>query len=132
MEVSTIILSIVLVSANGILAYSEYCRRKDFSQRLKDLKEKKIANGVKGKDLDEDDLKDEIEPKQRYSWIFSIVICLDVWIVGAITTHLWASEFFKDVPDGDSCKALFGDSFGAVNALVSALAFAGMIVAFVY
>lgn len=131
MEVSTIIIISILVVANGVLAYSEYRRRQDFAQSIDCLKKRKLAQGVKEDKLDEDDLKDEVEPKQRYSWIFGIVICLDIWILGAVGTHLWASKFFVDVPAGDSRKALFGDSFGAVNALVSAFAFAGMIVAFI-
>lgn len=122
---------VILLLVNGILIYSEWHKRKDYAAQLEQLKKEKIEKGFKAEELNEDDLKDEIEPKQRYSWIFGIVICLDIWIVGAVCTHLWAAHFFKDVPDGDSRKALFGDSFGAVNALVSAFAFAGMIVAFI-
>lgn len=131
METSYYIIIVILLIANGILIYSEYRRRNDFAKRLEKLKQKKVSKGAKPDDLDEEDLKDEVEPKQSYSWIFGIVICIDIWIIGAVITHLWAAEFFNEVPKEDSRKALFGDSFGAVNALVSAFAFAGMIVAFI-
>lgn len=55
---------------------------------------------------------------------------MDILIIGSVVTNYWADNFFK-VADPDNNKALFGDSFGAVNALVSAFAFAGMIVAFI-
>lgn len=131
MSLSSIIILAFLLLVNGILIYSECCKRRDYATQLEQLKKEKIEKGFRAEELNEEDLKDEIEPKQRYSWIFGIVICLDIWIVGAICTHFWAAHFFIDVPDSDSRKALFGDSFGAVNALVSAFAFAGMIVAFI-
>jgi hypothetical protein len=101
--------------------------------------------------LSDDDLEDEIEPKQCHVWILGVVICLNIWILGAVSTHWWATTYFADDAtaqtvypqvSAESCvspteagdattRGLFGDSFGAVNALVSALAFAGMIVAFV-
>ena len=96
-----------------------------------ELRKQLLANGTLESEIDDDELKDEIEPKQVYSWILGIVICLDIWILGAVATHWWADAFFNEVGETDSNKALFGDSFGAVNALVSAFAFAGMIVAFV-
>lgn len=80
---------------------------------------------------DEKDLRDEISPLHWYAWTFGICVCLDIWIVGAWMTHLWAGKYFIHVADTDNNKALFGDSFGAVNALISAFAFAGMIVAFI-
>ncbi len=131
METPTIIIVVVLVIANGIMIFSLIRKKRDELKQLKELKKDKKSHGINIDEIKEDDLKDEIEPKQCYSWILGIVICLDIWIFGAIITHWWADSFFKDVPDGDSRKALFGDSFGAVNALVSALAFAGMIVAFI-
>lgn len=131
METPTIIIVVVLVIANGIMIFSLIRKKRDELKQLKELKKDKKSHGINIDEIKEDDLKDEIEPKQRYSWILGIVICLDIWIIGAIITHWWADSFFKDVSDGDSRKALFGDSFGAVNALVSALAFAGMIVAFI-
>ena len=96
--------------------------KKDELNRLKQEPENK------NKSIKE--LADEIEPRQWYTWVFSSVLCLDIWLLGAIFTHLWAGSFFNDVQENDSRKALFGDSFGAVNALVSAFAFAGMIVSF--
>lgn len=131
METPTIIIVVVLVIANGIMIFSLIRKKRDELKQLRELKKDKKSHGINIDEIKEDDLKDEIEPKQCYSWILGIVICLDIWIFGAIITHWWADSFFKDVPDGDSRKALFGDSFGAVNALVSALAFAGMIVAFI-
>lgn len=131
MGLSTIIIIALLLISNGILVYSEYCRNKDYSLQLEKLKNDKISSGIPIDRIIEDDLKDEIEPKQQYSWVLGIVICFDIWIIGAICTHLWASAFFDDVPESNSRKALFGDSFGAVNALVSAFAFGGMIVAFI-
>lgn len=131
MIASWVIISGVLVVANAILIFSEYQRRKYNKEELARLKNAKLAEGIPEGEIEEDDLKDEIEPQQRYSWIFGIVICLDIWLIGAVLTHLWAEQYFTDVEKADSRKALFGDSFGAVNALVSAFAFAGMIVAFI-
>jgi len=131
MELSTVIVLSFFIVSNVGLFISEKLKKKDIERQLQILKNKKLSKGAKLEDLDDDDLKDEIEPKQRYAWIFSVIICLDIWIGGAIITHLWASHFFIEVGPEDSRRALFGDSFGAVNALVSALAFAGMIVAFV-
>ena len=77
-----------------------------------------------------EELKEEIKPQTGFTWTFCICICLDIWIIGAYLTHLWAANYFLEVKEEDSNKALFGDSFGAVNALISAFAFAGMLVAF--
>lgn len=62
--------------------------------------------------------------------IIAILVCLILWIGGMFLTHWYANHFF-DVPSGNSKQALFGDSFGAVNALISACAFAGVIIALV-
>lgn len=131
MSTPAIIILAILVVANGTLAVSAICRRKNSKKQLEELRSEKKAAGLSESEIDDEDLKDEIEPQQRYSWIFGIVVCLDIWLLGAVFTHLWAEHYFTDVPDEDSRKALFGDSFGAVNALVSAFAFAGMIVAFI-
>lgn len=120
-----------LILINGALIATEICRRWAISNQLSALREEKLKRGVPSENLNEDDLRDEIEPNQHYSWIIAIMVCLDIWLAGAAITHLWAESFFEDVPNGDSRKALFGDSFGAVNALISAFAFAGMIVAFI-
>lgn len=70
------------------------------------------------------------EPNGKVWWIGAIVICLLLWGGGYMLTNY---IFFNYFPVGkDNCApALFGDSFGAVNALISAFAFAGMIVTFV-
>lgn len=58
--------------------------------------------------------------------IIAVLICLGIWTGGMFFTHWYASTHFI-VPEGNSKEALFGDSFGAVNALISAFAFAGVI-----
>ncbi|MBK5722084.1 putative phage abortive infection protein [Dysgonomonas sp. Marseille-P4677] len=63
--------------------------------------------------------------------IVAICICLSIWLGGMLLTHWYANEYFKVSNLEDNKEALFGDSFGAVNALVSAFAFAGVIVAIV-
>lgn len=63
-------------------------------------------------------------------WGISLAICISVWLVGICLTTLYARHCFA-VGDADNAPALFGDSFGGVNALISAFAFAGMIVSFV-
>lgn len=73
------------------------------------------------------------EPKSWKWWLFAIVICLLIWCGGYILTK-WLSgcSCIFQVDGETSTTALFGDSFGGVNALVSALAFAGMIVTFAF
>lgn len=131
MIASWVVIIGILVVTNSILIISEYHRWKYNKEEFARLKNAKLAKGILESEIDEDDLKDEIEPQQRYSWILGIVICLDIWLIGAVFTHFWAEQYFTEVGEADSRKALFGDSFGAVNALVSAFAFAGMIVAFI-
>jgi len=137
MSTASWIITAILFVANVTLIVSEVFKFRNRKKEIAELRRKKESEMVHraGADsletLTDDDLEDEIEPKQRHVWILGIVICLDIWILGAVLTHLWAASFFIDVPKEDSRKALFGDSFGAVNALVSAFAFAGMIVAFV-
>lgn len=75
---------------------------------------------------DTDDLKD---PKSWKWWTLSVVICLVIWAVGGFLTNRFAASYFE-VGLEDNAPALFGDSFGAVNALISAIAFAGMLVTF--
>lgn len=156
-----------LAVTNVTLGVSEFIRRRNRKKEIEELRKKKECEMVDRADADsletlsDDDLEDEIEPKQRHIWILGIVICLNIWILGAICTHWWATTFFadkasteaafqkvKDAPENEkgvsvttigggdatseaTTRGLFGDSFGAVNALVSAFAFAGMIVAFV-
>ncbi len=76
-------------------------------------------------------MKDKIkEPNGKVWWLGAIAICLLLWGGGYMLTKYISLNYF---PVGkDNCApALFGDSFGAVNALISAFAFAGMIVTFV-
>lgn len=151
------IIVVVLVVANVTLVVSEIIRRLNLRKEVQELRRKKEdemadRSGAESLEtLSDEDLEDEIEPKQRHIWILGIVICLNIWILGAVGTHWWATTYFADdvaatavchhatvessvtpteVSDATT-RGLFGDSFGAVNALVSALAFAGMIVAFI-
>lgn len=112
-EVWIIITALILINGVWII-----CRNR-YRHHFKDESEK--AGNTEGIQ----------EQSTWYTWVFSISLCLDIWIIGACITHIWSRCFFVDVPPGESREALFGDSFGAVNALVSAFAFAGMIVSFV-
>lgn len=58
----------------------------------------------------------------------AVIVCIVLCIGGMLLSH-WYAEAFFPVPDGESQQALLGDSFGSVNALISAFAFAGVIVA---
>lgn len=61
----------------------------------------------------------------------AVVICLVLWIGGMFLTR-YIADYYKQHYTGEgNLYALFGDSFGAVNALISAFAFAGVIVAIV-
>ena len=115
---------VIISLAWGIGAYLNERLIKRQKAKLRELKirEKEVFT--------EETLADELEPNNWYAWLSGICICLYVWILGAVVTHIWAKEFFK-VGISDNAQALFGDSFGAVNALISAFAFAGMIVAFI-
>jgi len=99
------------------------------NKKIDIIREEKKNAGLK---IIEKDLRDEVEPNSWYTWVIGIAVCLDVWLIGAILTHLWASHFFIEVEKDDNNKALFGDSFGAVNALISAFAFGAMIVTFYF
>ena len=61
-------------------------------------------------------------------WAIAIAVCLFVWGCGAVLTRLYAVNCASTFDN--ETAGLFGDSFGAVNALISALAFAGVIVTF--
>ena len=138
-----------LVAANVTLIVSEVIRRRNKKQDIADLRRKKEAEmvdraGAESLDtLTDEALEDELELKQIHIWIFAIVVCLDIWILGAVATHWWATTYFihgtEEAAEAantgvtestETIRGLFGDSFGAVTALVSALAFAGMIVAY--
>lgn len=75
------------------------------------------------------------EKEGQFSIILTVVmatiICLILWVGGMFLTQWYAdSHFLVESTEGNK-YALFGDSFGAVNALISAFAFAGVIVAIV-
>lgn len=70
------------------------------------------------------------EPSAWKWWGISGAICFAVWLLGICITRWYTNTFLPSV-EGENAPALFGDSFGGVNALISALAFAGMLVSFV-
>ena len=79
--------------------------------------------------LEEKDIK---APNALAWWIFAIIVCLGLCAGGFLLTLYFSQQPVLFPTKGDDCPpALFGDSFGAVNALISGLAFAGMIVTFV-
>ena len=119
-------LFLLLVNAIWLISYkynSDY-KEEEF-KKLKAEKERRKES------FNEKELREDIPPLHWYAWVFGICVCLDIWVIGAVATHWWAGEYFQHVKEEDNNKALFGDSFGAVNALISAFAFAGMIVAFI-
>ena len=119
---------LLLFTINNIVLYKAWCKNKHYkAQELKKIKEE--AKTEKRKCTDEE-LEDEIKPQTSFTWTFCICVCFDIWMLGAFFTHIWAAQYFNEVKEEDCNKALFGDSFGAVNALISAFAFAGMLVAF--
>lgn len=80
------------------------------------------------------DEKDKIkEPKFWAWWTAATAICLVIWF-GGYFFSIWQSGCICifQVNGDTSSLALFGDSFGGGNVLVSALAFAGMIVTFAF
>ena len=58
----------------------------------------------------------------------AVLVCIVLCVGGMFVSHWYAENYFN-VGEGDNAQALLGDSFGAVNALISAFAFAGVIVA---
>lgn len=79
-----------------------------------------------GKDISGNTLK---KKKTSMVWpmAIAILLCIGIWSGGMLLTHWYAINYFN-VPKDANSPALFGDSFGAVNALISAFAFAGVIV----
>lgn len=69
------------------------------------------------------------ESKPKRDWIIAIIVCVVVWLGGAAATRWYATTHYEST-DPNATAGVFGDSFGAVNALISALAFAGVIVTF--
>lgn len=63
--------------------------------------------------------------------VIAILICIGLCIGGMYLSHWYAANYFNANQGDGNPKALFGDSFGAVNALISSFAFAGVIVAIV-
>ena len=124
-------LLIVLLAIINIAWLSAYLYNKNsIKKKVDELRDTKKKAGLP---IIEKDLKDEVEPNSWYTWVIGIAICLNVWIIGAIVTYAWADWFFVgDRENIDNNKAIFGDSFGAVNALISAFAFGGMIVTFFF
>lgn len=61
-------------------------------------------------------------------WITAIFVCFAVWLLGAWVTRWYATHHASSIVN--NAAGLFGDSFGAVNALISAFAFAGVFVTF--
>ena len=119
---------LLLFAINNLVLYRAWRNDKLYKAKVL-VKLKEEAKTEKRKCTD-DELEDEIKPQTSFTWTFCICVCLDIWMLGAFFTHLWAAQYFTEVKEEDSNKALFGDSFGAVNALISAFAFAGMLVAF--
>ena len=75
-----------------------------------------------------EDKKEKVEIKSWIPWTIAVAFCLAVWAGGAWFMRWYAVTYrssFDNVTAGT-----FGDSFGAVNALISALAFGGVIVSF--
>ena len=67
--------------------------------------------------------------KNALMWVFAISLCTLIWWFGGKYTRKYAEEHFTNKDEYEHV-GLFGDSFGAVNALISAFAFAGVIVTF--
>ena len=80
--------------------------------------------------MEDKNKQDEIKKETRRVIKWALVISFGVWLVGAVITRVIGIYCFP-CNEGDSAAAgLFGDSFGAVNALISAMAFAGVIASF--
>lgn len=75
-------------------------------------------------------LLDEIEKK---SWsvgfilFVAVLVCVGISFLGIWLSYIFVSKH-PDVPDVMNARGLFGDSWGGVNAIISAFAFAGVIV----
>ncbi|MDL2223383.1 putative phage abortive infection protein [Bacteroidales bacterium OttesenSCG-928-M11] len=73
------------------------------------------------------------EKEFSIGWTITIatIICVVLWVGGMFLTQWYADNHFEFNSSEGNKYALFGDSFGSVNALISAFAFAGVIVAIV-
>lgn len=87
---------------------------------------KKACLALIGKDTNGNTLN---KKETNFIWpiVIALLLCLGIWSGGMFLTHWYAIKYFHVQKDANS-PALFGDSFGAVNALISAFAFAGVIV----
>ena len=75
------------------------CARRN-KEQLTEQKEKLRKQKVHDKEVfTEDSLDEELEPNNWYAWVVGICICLYVWIVGAVITHVWAKYFFINCAD---------------------------------
>lgn len=74
----------------------------------------------------------DVDKKGWSVWIIlliSLFVCVGVSILGIWLSYLYVSSYFAPANnDIQNARGLFGDSWGGVNAIVSALAFAGVIV----
>lgn len=106
-----------LLGANWEFSYRNVIEkvRRQMNKNEKPEGEKKEVN-------DEDGLLSDLSKKDvKVFWILVVIIV--VIIVGF---GFWADVHFKDKPEQ---RGVFGDQFGAVNALFSGLAFCGVIIA---
>lgn len=88
--------------------------------------------------VDKDDESKTKKTNTLYPIVIAILISLGVFFGGIFISHWYANNHFivksntkankGENTDHENAPALFGDSAGAVNALISAFAFAGVIV----
>lgn len=119
---------LLLFLANNVVLCVFWSRNKKY--KAAELDRLEVEAKAEGRVYTQEELNEDIQPQTVFTWALCICICFDIWLLGAACTHCWAGQYFQEVTEGDSNRALFGDSFGAVNALISAFAFAGMLVAF--
>ena len=77
----------------------------------------------------QNDIDNTKESNTWVEWVVAIAICIIVWMAGAAATRWYATTRYEST-DPNATAGVFGGCFGAVNALISALAFAGVIVTF--
>lgn len=80
----------------------------------------------------ENDLKKN-ESISNWWFVLLIAVCILLWVVGLWGTHTYVNSHYvvKEAQDELSNPGVFGDSSGVINALFSALAFAGVIFAII-
>lgn len=86
-------------------------------------------------ELDENAIYSMLYDEDKKGWsvwiilLISLFVCVGVSILGIWLSYLYVSSNFASTNnDIQNARGLFGDSWGGVNAIVSALAFAGVIV----